>query len=123
MQAPPSSPIHEWNCDDGHQDHDGPHPDGRVLSLRCFYAGTFEEIRRVVKDGNHSGQLKQVRNYYRLEKNRTNQTQANSLNPNYNRDINGEKTVIPSMINNAVDSLLRLIMILKSKETCTFTCC
>ena len=58
MQDAPSNPIHEWNCDKGHQDQDCSHADGRVLSLGRVDAGTLEEIRRVVEDSNHSGQLK-----------------------------------------------------------------
>jgi len=57
MKVAPSDPIHERNCDDGHQDHDCSYTDGRVLSLGRVNAGTLEEIGRVVKDSNHSGQL------------------------------------------------------------------
>ena len=61
VKGPPASPVHERDGDEGHDDHDGTNADGGVLSLVLDDARLQEEVRRVVEDRNHSGQLKEVK--------------------------------------------------------------
>ena len=50
VEGPTSAPVHQGDGDQGHDDHDGPNPDGRVLRVGLRQAGGHEQVGRVVED-------------------------------------------------------------------------
>ncbi len=71
MECSPACPIHEWDGDESHDDHDGPDADGGVLRLLLDDARLQEEVCRVVEDRYHARQLlkEEIRNFIGLFRN------------------------------------------------------
>ena len=43
-------PVHEWDGDESHEDHDGADPDGCVFGRSLAQARRDEEVGRVIED-------------------------------------------------------------------------
>ena len=51
-------PVHEWDGDESHEDHDGADPDSCVLGRRLAQPRCDEQVGRVIEDCVDAGELK-----------------------------------------------------------------